>query len=109
MTQPKFRIKKGDFVQVISGKDRGVQGKVEKVMLEESRVVVEGVHLVTKHVKPSAANPSGGLQRKALPIHISKVALVDPTTNSPGKVGYKIEDGKKVRYFKKTGTVLSTK
>ncbi len=105
MTQPKFKIKKGDLVQVIAGKDKGKRGQVTKIILDEARAVVEGVNMVTRNQKPSAANPGGPVE-KTLPIHISNLALIDPTTGKPGRVGYKQEDEKKVRFFKKTGTVL---
>lgn len=105
MTQPKFKIKKGDRVQVTVGKDKGKQGLVSKILLSESKAIVEGVNLVTRHQKPSQVNPSGSIQ-KNLPIHISNLALIDPSTHLVGRVGYKMEDGQKVRFFKKSGQVL---
>ncbi len=106
MTQPKFKIKKGDLVQVIAGKDKGKRGHITKVILDESRAVVEGVNVVTRNQKPTSMNP-GGPVKKNLPIHISNLALVDPSTGKPGRVGYKKQDDQKVRFFKKTGNVLS--
>lgn len=105
MTQPKFKIKKGDLVQVTAGKDKGKQGQVSKMLLSEARAVVEGINLVTRNQKPSATNPGGPVQ-KSLSIHISNLAVVDPSNGQPGRIGYKIEDGQKVRFFKKTGNVL---
>lgn len=103
MTQVRFKIKKGDLVQVTTGKNKGLRGIVQKVLLSEGRVVVEGVNQVTRHIRPSQANPNGSIT-KTLPIHISNVATVDPTTDAPAKVGYKVnQDGSKVRVFKKSG------
>jgi len=99
----KFKIKKGDLVQVMSGKDRGAQGHVLEVIRSKDRVIVEGVNIVKKRVKPTTENPSGGIIEKEAPIHISNVMLVDPKTGNPTRVGYKVEDGKKIRYSKKSG------
>lgn len=104
MTQPKFKIKKGDTVKVLTGKYRGQIGKVLKMMLDESRVLVEGVNTVTRHARPTQANPEGPYE-VTRPIHISNVALVDNDGQS-SKVGYRMEDGKKVRYFKKTNNLV---
>jgi large subunit ribosomal protein L24 len=105
MTQPKFKIKRGDLVQVTAGKDKGKQGQVMKILLCEARAVVEGINLVTRNQKPSATNPGGPVQ-KNLSIHISNLAVVDLSSGKPGRVGYKIHEGQKVRFFKKTGNVL---
>jgi large subunit ribosomal protein L24 len=105
MTQPKFKIKRGDVVQVVTGRDKGRRGTVTKVLLDKGKVVVENINTVVRNVKPDYKNPDGP-HRKAMPIDISNVSLVDPATNVPAKVGYKIEDGKKVRYFKKSGNVV---
>ncbi len=99
----KFKIKSGDTVRVMSGRDRGKTGTVLKVIRDKDRVLVEGVNIVTKRVKPTAENPQGGLVEKEAPIHISNVMLVDPKKGVPTRVGYKFKDGKKVRYSKKTG------
>ncbi len=88
---------------VMSGKDRGSKGHVLQVIRSKDRVVVEGVNIIKKRVKPTAENPSGGIIEKEAPIHISNVMLVDPKTGEPTRVGYKIVDGKKVRYSKKSG------
>jgi large subunit ribosomal protein L24 len=100
----KFKLKKGDLVMVMSGKDRGTKGHILEVIRAKDRVVVEGVNIVKKRIKPTAENPSGGIIEKEAPIHISNVMLVDPKTGKPTRVGYKFDkDGKKVRYSKKSG------
>ena len=99
----KTNIKKGDNVYVLSGDDRGKQGRVLSVDREKFRAIVEGVNIVTKAAKPSAKHPQGGLIKMEAPIHISNLALIDPKTGKPTRVGHRIEDGKKVRYAKKPG------
>ncbi|MFA6375021.1 MAG: 50S ribosomal protein L24 [Bacilli bacterium] len=100
-------IKKGDTVKVISGNSKGKTGKVLNILIKSDKVVVEGVNIVSRHTKPSNANPDGGIIKKEAPIAISNVQLVDTKKdNISSKVGMKIVDGKKVRYFKKTGNVL---
>ena len=99
----KTNIKKGDNVYVLSGDDRGKQGRVLSVDREKFRAIVEGVNIVTKAAKPSAKHPQGGLIKMEAPIHISNLALIDPNTGKPTRVGHRIEDGKKVRYAKKSG------
>jgi len=99
----KFKIKKGDLVQVMSGKYRGTKGHVLEVIRSKDRVIVEGVNIIKKRVKPTTENPSGGIVEKEAPIHISNVMLVDPKTGQPTRAGYKIQDGKKIRYAKKSG------
>lgn len=100
----KWRIRRGDEVIVLTGKDKGKSGKIISVLRERKRVVVEGVNIVKKHQRPSAANPSGGIIEKAASIDASNVALLDPSTKKPTRVGYKIlEDGRKVRYSKRSG------
>ena len=103
------KIRKGDLVQVISGAtqarggDRGKQGRVIAVDVEKNRVVVEGINYVTKHVKvgqTQRGTKTGGIETVEAPIHISKVALVDPKTKQPARVGFEIVDGKKERVFK---------
>ncbi len=105
MTQPKFKVKRGDVVQVIAGKNKGQRGSIKKVFLDTGKVIVENVNVVTRNVKPDYRHPEGSF-KKELPIDISNVSLIDPSTDKPARVGYKVEDGKKVRYFKKSGTVL---
>jgi large subunit ribosomal protein L24 len=103
MTQVRFKVKKGDMVQVMTGKNKGRRGIVEKVLLQDSRVVVQGVNVVTRHMRPTPTNPNGSLV-KTLPIHISNVAVIDPSIDAPSKVAYKINpDGTKIRIFKKSG------
>ena len=100
----KLHIKKGDTVKVIAGDDRGKEGRVLSVEASKNRVIVEGVNIVTKATKPSAKYPQGGLVKKEAPINMSNVALVDPKTGKPTRVGFKKDsDGKSVRYSKKSG------
>ena len=106
MTQPKFKIKKNDIVQVINGKYAGKRGAVKKVLLDNAKIIVEHINVVVRNVKPDYKNPQGAY-KKELPIDISNVSLIDPSTDKIGKIGYKIdENGKKVRYFKRSGIVL---
>ena len=101
------KIKRDDEVIVIAGKDKGKRGKVVRV-LENDRLIVSGINMVKKHQKPSASNPQGGIVEMEAPIHISNVALVDPSTNEVTRVGRKLdENGNLVRYAKKSGEVLS--
>ncbi|HDX9589535.1 TPA: 50S ribosomal protein L24 [Bacillus pseudomycoides] len=101
-----MHVKKGDKVQVISGKDKGKQGVVLAAFPKESRVIVEGVNIVKKHSKPSQLNPQGGIITKEAAIHVSNVMPLDPKTGVPTRVGYKVEDGKKIRVAKKSGESL---
>jgi len=92
---------------VIAGNDKGKKGKVLEILRDKDRVVIEGVNMITKHVKPSADNPEGGIQKTEAGIHISNVKLVDPSTGEPTKVGRKLNDeGKLQRFSKKTGEVI---
>jgi len=102
----KFKIKTGDLVIILAGKDKGEKGKVLKIDKSKDRVIVEGYNMVKKHVKPSTENPQGGIEEKEAAIHISNVALVDPKTGKPTRVGYEIKDGKKVRVSKKSKEVI---
>ena len=99
----KLHIKKGDTVKVIAGDDRGMEGRVLSVETSKNRAIVEGVNMVTKATKPNAQHPQGGLIKKEAPINISNIALIDPKSGKPTRVGYRVEDGKKVRYSKKSG------
>ena len=101
----KFNIKKGDTVYVNAGNDKGKTGKVLSVIPAEDRLIVEGVNMVSKHTKPNAKQPQGGIIRQEAPVHISNVQLVDPAASNPAptRVGYKFVDGKKIRYAKKSG------
>lgn len=107
MAQAKMRIKKGDLVVVIAGKDKGKKGRVLAAYPKEQRVLVEGVNLVKRHTRPNPANPQGGIITKEAPLHVSNVMIVDPKTGQPTRVGMKIlSDGTKVRYAKKSGEIL---
>jgi len=102
------KLKKGDTVIVVAGKDKGKQGQIEKV-LKDDKLIVTNINLAKKHVK---ANPdrgeTGGIVNKAMPIHVSNVAILNPQTNKADRVGYKfLEDGKKVRYFKSNNEVIA--
>ena len=98
----KLKIKTGDTVQVIAGDHKGEKGKVLKVDREKNKAIVEGVNLISKHTKPSAQNPQGGIIKKEAPIQISNLSLLDPKTGEPTRVGYEVRDGKKVRISKKS-------
>ena len=101
------KIKKGDKVVVLSGKDKGARGEVTKVNPREAKVVVAGVNMMTRHKKPSQADPQGGLERIEAPMHISKVAIEDPKTGKPTRVGFRInDDGSKVRVAKRSGELI---
>jgi large subunit ribosomal protein L24 len=99
------KIKTGDEVIVLAGKDKGKKGKVEKVLPTEGRALVAGINQVKKHQKPSAQS-AGGIITKSLPIDLSNVAVVDPKSGKATRVGFKVVDGKKVRFAKKSGEVL---
>ncbi|RWU03665.1 50S ribosomal protein L24 [Pedobacter chitinilyticus] len=100
----KLKIRKGDLVKVIAGDSKGQQGKVQEVLVSQNRVVVEGVNLVSKHTKPSAASPNGGIIKKEAALHISNVQLVDPKSGKTTRVGRKLNaDGKLVRVAKISG------
>ena len=102
----KFKIKKGDKVIVITGRDRGKQGEVLRVLREDNRVVVQGVHIVKRHTKQSAGNP-GGIVEKEGTIHVSNVAHIDPKSGKATKVGFKVlADGRKVRVARKSGETI---
>ena len=106
MTQSKFKIKKGDEVVVLTGKDKGSKGEVLKVITDKSRVLVQGVNTVTKHNKPSQFS-AGGIEKVERSIHVSNVALADPKTGEATRVGYKtLKTGKKVRVAKKSGETV---
>ena len=98
-----MRVKKDDTVVVIAGKDKGKTGKVVKVFPKTNKVIVEGVNVVTKHQKPSAINPQGGIINKEAPIHVSNVMPLDPETGKGTRVRFEMKDGKKVRVAVKSG------
>jgi large subunit ribosomal protein L24 len=107
MTQVKMKIKTGDQVVVLTGRDKGKKGEVIRAIPTESRVVVKGVNTVKKHQKPTQTAP-GGIEEKELPIHVSNVALADPKTGKPTKVGYKVaKDGKKSRVARASGETIA--
>ncbi len=113
MAKPKIKfvpeslhVKTGDLVYVISGQDKGKTGKVVKVFPNKGKVVVEGINMITKHMKPTPINPQGGVVSKEAAIFSSKVMLFDEKAGKPTRVGHKIVDGKKVRYSKVSGEVL---
>lgn len=100
------KIKKGDKVIVLAGKDRGAEGEVVEVMPRDDRVVVRGVNMIKKHQRQTQTEQGGIITREA-PIHISNVALKDPSTGKATRVGFKVKDGKKVRIAKASGEVLN--
>ena len=100
----KLHIKKGDTVAVLSGEDKGKTGKVVKVLVEKNRAIVEGINIVSKTQKPSAANPQGGIVKVEAPIHISNLNVVDPKSGKPTRIGRRRNDeGRLVRYSKRSG------
>ena len=102
----KLKIKSGDIVRVIAGDHKGAEGKVVKVDREKKKAIVEGVNMVSKHTKPSAKSPQGGIVKKEAPIQISNIALVDTKTKQTTKVGMRMDGDKKVRFSKKSNQVL---
>ncbi|MBD8348652.1 large subunit ribosomal protein L24 [Dysgonomonas alginatilytica] len=99
----KLHIKKGDIVYVNTGTDKGKTGRVVKVIIDKQRAIVEGLNMVSKHTKPNAKNPQGGIEKVEAPIHISNLNVVDPESGKPTRIGRKELNGKLVRYSKKTG------
>jgi large subunit ribosomal protein L24 len=103
---PKLKIKKGDTVVVVAGRDKGKSGEVLRVFPEENRVIVQGVNTAKRHTKQRMGEP-GGIVDKDMPIHVSNVAHVDPKSGKPTRVGYRfLEDGKKVRFARRSGEVI---
>jgi large subunit ribosomal protein L24 len=101
------KIKKGDSVVVLSGKDKGKTGTVTQVMPKEGKVVVEGMNVATRHRKPNQANPQGGIERREAPLHMSKVAVADPKDGKPTRVRFDVKkDGSKVRVAVKSGETI---
>jgi large subunit ribosomal protein L24 len=101
------KIKKGDTVVVLSGKDKGKTGEVTGAMPKDGKVVVSGINIATRHKKPSQVNPQGGLERSEAPLHVSKVALADPKSGKATRVRFETRDGKKVRVAVKSGEVIN--
>ncbi len=101
------KIKKGDKVVVLAGRDKGRTGEVRSVSPGDGRAIVEGVNLVKRHTKPSAQNAEGGIITKEAPIQLSNIAVVDPKDGKPTRVGFKtLEDGRKVRFAKRSGDLI---
>lgn len=106
--QQKLHIKKGDLVRIISGNDKGKEGRVLEIVTKTSRAYVEGANIVSKHTKPNAKNPNGGIVRQEAAIHISNLMVVDPKSGKPSRVGRRLNaDGKLERYAKKSGEVIA--
>ena len=101
------KIRKGDTVVVLSGKDKGKTGEVIRSMPKDSKVVVSGVNVAARHRKPSQVNPQGGIDRKEAPLHVSKVAIADPKTGKASRVRFEDRDGKKVRVAVKSGELIN--
>ncbi|HBG42568.1 MAG TPA: 50S ribosomal protein L24 [Porphyromonadaceae bacterium] len=100
----KLHIKKGDTVYVNSGENKGTTGRVLSVLVSKNRAIVEGVNIVSKHTKPNAQNPNGGIEKKEASIHLSNLNLVDPKSGKPTRIGRKLDSkGQLVRYAKKSG------
>jgi len=102
-----MKIKKGDNVIIIAGKDKGKTGKVLTAFPKDERVLVEGMNIKKRHQRPTRQNQHGQVVEKAFPLHVSNVAIVDPKTNKATRIGYKIEGGKKVRFARKSGVVIT--
>jgi large subunit ribosomal protein L24 len=100
------KIKKGDRVVLLTGKDKGKQGQVQQVMPKENRLIVEGLNMVKRHTKASQSDPQGGIKHKEAPLHVSNVACID-SNGKPTRVGFRIEGDKKVRFAKTTGEVIN--
>ena len=100
------KIKKGDRVVLLTGRDKGRQGQVLQVMPKDERLVVEGLNMVKRHTKPSQADPQGGIKNKEASVHVSNVAIVD-SKGEPTRVGFRMEGEKKVRYAKTTGETIN--
>jgi large subunit ribosomal protein L24 len=105
--QPKLHIRKGDTVKVIAGDDKGKTGKVLEVILDKQRALVEGVNISTRHTKPSAGKPEGGIKKVEASVHVSNLMLVDPASGNATRIGRKLNDKDKLqRYSKKTGEFI---
>jgi len=100
------KIKKGDTVVVLAGKDKGRTGEVTRVIPKDDKVVVSGINVHARHRKPTQLNPQGGIERREAPLHISNVALADPKSGEPTRVRFEVRDGKKVRVAAKSGELI---
>lgn len=101
----KLKIKSGDTVRINAGDHKGTEGKVQLIIRDKNKAIVEGANMVSKHEKPSASNPQGGIVKKEAPIHISNLSLINKNGDAT-RVGYRMEDGKKVRFSKKSNEVI---
>jgi large subunit ribosomal protein L24 len=102
--QKKIHVKKGDIVFVNAGEDKGKQGRVLEVLRSSGKAIVEGINLVSKHTKPNAKSPQGGIIKKEAPVDLSNLMLIDPSSGKPTRIGRKLDkDGKLVKYAKKSG------
>jgi large subunit ribosomal protein L24 len=105
--KPKLHVRSGDTVMVIAGNAKGKSGVIKEMLIKKSRVIVDGVNLMTKHVKPNAQNPQGGIEKVEGSIHISNIMLIDPATGKPTRTGKKLnEKGKLQRFSKETGKFI---
>ncbi len=102
----KLKIKTGDTVRIIAGDHKGVEGKVMKVDIAKNKAIVEGANMVSKHEKPSAKNPQGGIVKKEALIHVSNLSLIDAKSGDATRIGFDVRDGKKVRFSKKSNEVI---
>ncbi|WP_170004514.1 50S ribosomal protein L24 [Pseudopontixanthobacter vadosimaris] len=100
------KIKKGDTVVILSGKDKGETGKVRTIMPKDGKVIVEGINMISRHRKPDQANPQGGIDRREAAMHLSKVAVADPKDGKPTRVRFEERDGKKIRVAVKSGETI---
>ena len=106
-SKPKLHIRKGDTVKVLAGDDRGKSGKVLEIVLEKNRAIVEGINIVTKHTKPSAGKPEGGIKKTEASMHVSNLMLIDPASGKATRTGRKLNSKNKLqRYSKKTGEFI---
>lgn len=102
-----MKIKKGDTVRILAGKDRGREGEVTRALPSEEKVIVEGVNMAKRHQKPTSATMQGGIMDKAMPLHVSNVAIISPSDGRPTRVGYRFDaDGVKIRICRRTGVDL---
>lgn len=101
----KLKVRTGDTVRIIAGDHKGQEGKIQKIFIDKNKAIVEGVNMVSKHEKPSTKNPQGGIVKKEAAVHLSNLSLIDKKGDST-RVGYRTEDGKKVRFSKKSNEVI---
>ncbi|UXE65248.1 MAG: 50S ribosomal protein L24 [Chryseotalea sp. WA131a] len=105
--QPKLHVRKGDTVKILSGNDKGKEGKIMEILIDKNRAIVEGINIITKHQKPSAGKPEGGIKKTEGTIHLSNLMLIEPGTGKAVRTGRKLDSkGKLQRYSKKTGEFI---